>query len=310
VKRGTRVPARSEGAYQTPRSNAEIERVLARAERQLSSKKKYPNVLGVALGRRRADRDWLAERVITVFVSRKVAPSELRRGIIPPYITAQLNGKRLRLPTDVISVGEARGRAQAVAPGDSVKVAPGSGHLSWVAAGQAVTAEHVTGFGAVGAAVTGPSGPIGSVTRVGYEVDKVDAALIQLLPGTAVTNVVGGRTVGRARYTKDADIYSPTTGRLASVYLAGNGGFTPVAIRHIHVGPFFTLVGGDGTEFTPRPLTLTDLCTDFGDSGTVLLGDDNRPLALLSGIVDADDGHSYSCFTELGAALDTLNVNW
>lgn len=248
--------------------------------------------------------------MVTVFVSSKLPKDRLKKGHVPSSISVRTKGVTLRLPTDLIAVGAARGRAQALAPGDAVKSPSGSGRLSWAANGLAVTAEHVAGFASLGASIVGPTGAIGKVSKLGYQVDKVDAVLIDLIPGTPITNVVAGRTIGEPRYANDSDMYSPSTGRKAWVYLSHSGVFEQVAVRHLHVGPFFKLTSADGTEFTPRPLAMTDLCTDFGDSGTVLLGADNRPLALLSGIVDAQDGHSYSIFTELGPALDSLKVNW
>jgi hypothetical protein len=249
-------------------------------------------------------------RVVTVFVQAKLPNERLSQRRIPSAIQVRYGDVTLRLPTDVIAVGHARGRAQSVGPGTGIDVGTGSGRLSWAANGLAVTAEHVVGFDSVGASVVASGSVIGKVVRLGYQVDKVDAALVELAAGTQTSNAVGGRSVGRARYANGSDIYSPATGRRGWVYLSSSGRFEQVAIRHLHVGPYFRLVADDGTEFTPRPLALTDLCTDFGDSGTVLLGPDDRPIALLSGIVDAEDGHSYSVFTELGPALDTLQVDW
>jgi hypothetical protein len=293
------------------RGRREVLKVLARAEALLVTKPRYPSVIGVGVGRRRRQRGWTSERVITVFVATKRPAGQLpARQRIPAVIAVSLPDRIIRLPTDVIAMGAGRGRAQLLAAGDEVETSLTTGRVSWVSDTLAVTAEHVTGFASQGSVVTSNNQPIGRVARLGYQINKVDAALIELEAGVVTSQVVAGRKLGRPRYATDTDIFDPAKQNSVFVYLPATDTLTPVALRHVHVGPYFTLTGPDGTQFTPRPLAMTDICTHGGDSGTVLLGADYRPIALLSGVVEAADGQSYSCFTELGPALDTLQVDW
>jgi hypothetical protein len=88
-------------------------RLVAEAQRRFKS---LPNVVGASLGVKHSRRRGYGARdrlCIKIFVHRKLPPSRLRRAYrIPASISLSVQGRRVRLPTDVLSLARAVHHAQ------------------------------------------------------------------------------------------------------------------------------------------------------------------------------------------------------
>lgn len=270
----------------------------------------HQRVLAVAAGYRLKRGAPTAEPVVTLFVEQKLNPQQLReQGVmsLPTRVDVMSGRKRYSVATDVVEFASSKGAAQSLdpcAPLSKSQHGGSAGVVSWLNIDGTVcgfTAEHVVGFGSVDAPLFSQGRTIGHVTKCGYALTNVDAVLFELEAGEVPSTTLAGRVLEAPRAVRLSDV----GGAAAHVYVPHSGLLKDVAIHFIHLQGF-SLTSPDGTIFQPRPLVLTDMCTAAGDSGTLLLGSDFRPLGLLSGIVTANDGRSHSCFTELASVLDTL----
>ena len=288
-------------------SKAALRHAVTVAENRLIASGRFPGVLGVAVGYRMRSGIRQPSVVLTVFVKRKRRPEDLD-GKVPSSVSFVFRGRSYRIATDVVALGARRGHAQTLVVGDPVSLASGAaslGVVSWLSTGgetYGVTAEHVVGFGNVGAQLFSGGSSIGTVTASAYETHKIDAVLFSLGSGVQPSSVLSGHSLAPPRFVNSGDLTAPDGSNAAHAYLPHSGLMHDVAIRHVHVAGEIPLKNPlDGKTFYPRPLILTDLCTKAGDSGTLLLGADWSPLGLLSGI-----SGPFSCFTELAPALEAL----
>jgi hypothetical protein len=267
-------------------------------------------VSAVAAGYRLKRDAPTAEPVVTLFVERKLDPRQLsEQGVLPLPTRVEVVSRRksYSVATDIVEFSPSDAQAQSLdpcAPLSKSQHGASTGVVSWLnIAGEicGFTAEHVVGFGNVNAPLFSQGRSVGRVTKCGYALTNVDAVLFELEAGEVPSTTVAGRVLEAPRAVRLSDV----GGSPAHVYVPHSGLLKDVAIHFIHLQGF-SLTSPDGTTFQPRPLVLTDMCTAAGDSGTLLLGSDFRPLGLLSGIVTSKDGRSHSCFTELASVLDTL----
>ena len=296
-----------------PRHSSLMERAVALAYEQFTHPP-YSGVLGIAAGYRSRASYWVGEQVLTVFVQEKIASHVLEargQAPIPSSLTITVGRTQRVVRTDVVELRNAQSAAQSFGPGSPLSIEPNAGSIgvvSWVDVKDmtyGITAEHVVGLGNLHAPLFSNGKVVGRVSKCGYALASIDAALFDLAPDQTPTSVVAGRRLKPPRAVRRSDVHNPSQPNQAHVYHPGSGILEGIAIHYIHARGL-ELVSTDGTSFNPRPLTLTDQCTQSGESGTLLLGSDWTPIGLLSGIVTAIDGRSYSCFTELAAALDAL----
>jgi hypothetical protein len=183
--------------------------------------------------------------------------------------------------------------------------AGGDGVCSWIGTGIAITAAHVVGFDSIGKVVYSGGVRVGTVDRIAYSSSQIDAARIQLDAATQTPSAIVDSSV-LPRFVGDDDVFSGANP--AIVYLPHLGGIYSVKIHYVHAtGDFQMQSPVDGFSFNPRPLILTDNCTVRGESGTILLGSDRKPIGLLSGrVYVASENKFFSAFTELLPAIQEL----
>jgi hypothetical protein len=280
---------------------------------KLQESGQHRNVVGLAYGRRSTGGAWANENGLVVFVTKKPRADEaLDDRPLPRYIDVPVGRSKQRVPIDVVSVGGARGEF-ALSLDDSISLTPGApsaGCFTWFQDGFVITAEHITGFGSVQSTVYAGPAAIGAVTHTAYETTKLDACRIDPNPGTTLYQQIGGAgpSVSACRYVTGDDVF--TNSNWATAYLPSAGGnAVQIAIRHVHATGVFPFKLGAVTYY-PTTLILCDPVSQGGDSGCLLLGSDGLAIGILTGLVDAPSAQSYTAFTELAPALDTLVPHW
>jgi hypothetical protein len=291
--------------------------LVDRAFRRFVDSGRYENPVAIGLGRRRKQGRWVRQHTLTVFVRRKPRKGKkLEDRPLPKGVAVKVGKRNRQIAIDVVEVGRARGKFRTELSYTSSIATSGDGHdgwISWLGRGSnlAVTAAHVVRF-KQGARLFCDAQAVGFVSRLAYDSARVDAALIALDEG--VDEFFSSRAfpnVANPRYVSQADVHPNAAS--ARAYVPSSEAVLDVQLRYVHVAGLFSFQQG-GKSYRPESLILADPCAvQGGDSGTPLFSLSGEPIGLLTGSVQVEqDGSTvdYTAFTELGAALDGLDVAW
>lgn len=289
----------------------ELDDVLRAARERIE---RYPGVVGYGLGRIIKDGRQTNGPCITVFVRRKLSPSELRRRRIPALPrNVSSRGRRARI--DVVEIGTVKTKAfigASTGPVSDPKRREGTVGVFATDANDvtvALTAMHVTGrreFPRTG--VTPPvfsvpsprqSNPNATIlgtlirgTRTG-----VDAAMIALDDPDEADNSIPdiGEIGGWRPPALEGD-----EGIAARMY-----GATSDLVRGTIIHPLVHMPGAGLDD-----AIVVDIATADGDSGAALIDEDNLVLGFLVGVATKGPHKGRAIFCTAAAVVDILNCDF
>lgn len=277
--------------YQSPEWKR-LSRILAEHKSELTER---PGVIGIGLGHRIADGIRQNERVVTIYVEKKIASDELNNRLALPRLLRAKNGDTV--PVDVVEFGKFR---RTTSGGSSIGQGNTWGTLGVfgidISSGKqvALTAQHVIGEDAPpGLELYAPWPDTGESVLVGRYVggtmQEVDAAAIEVARPDIMSDVIPriGRVTG-SRSVTDSD-------RNASVWVYG-------ARSHYQHGQIQS-IGVDVPEHDLKDVIVVHINAAQGDSGAALVDIKNIVLGLL---VAQGEGSNLHLFSPIDAILYRL----